>query len=145
MNIMHSWCQRLFNILIFGCWCFSTHKKKPHISDSSHIHKVNNFLASPLPMALQIKKSVLLPTYIYNAKLRLFYFSLFWKVAVVILVPKPSKPKNMETSSRLISLLPTLGKIFGKLLLKRIWPILKENNIIPNIQFGFRTKHSTMH
>ena len=44
----------------------------------------------------------------------------------------------------LISLLPVFSKLFEKLLLKRIKPSLKENNIVPQHQFGFREQHSTI-
>ncbi|VVC42838.1 Endonuclease/exonuclease/phosphatase,Reverse transcriptase domain [Cinara cedri] len=44
-----------------------------------------------------------------------------------------------------ISLLPTCGKLFEKLLLKRLSPIVSEKKIIPNTQFGFRSYHSTIH
>lgn len=37
-----------------------------------------------------------------------------------------------------------LGKLFEKILLKMIHPIILEKGIIPNIQCGFRPKHSTI-
>ena len=91
------------------------------------------------------KKGILLLTFIYNSMLRLSFFPAIWKIAVVILIPKVGKPKNLVSSYRPISLLPTLGKLFEKCLLKRIRPILSEHSIIPNTQFGFRSKHSTLH
>lgn len=77
--------------------------------------------------------------------LRLPYFPTIWKLAVVIIIPKVGKPKNLATSYRPISLLPTLGKLFEKLILLRIRPILREHQIIPTTQFGFRLGHSTIH
>lgn len=59
--------------------------------------------------------------------LRLSFFPATWKIAVVILIPKVGKPKNLISSYRPISLLPTLGKLFEKCLLKRIRPILSEH------------------
>jgi hypothetical protein len=41
---------------------------------------------------------------------------------------------------RPISLLPTIAKIFEKLQLKRLKPLKN----IPDFQFGFRNKHSTI-
>jgi hypothetical protein len=38
------------------------------------------------------------------------YFSAQWKVAQIILLLKPEKPPNKPTSSRLISLLPSISK-----------------------------------
>lgn len=72
--------------------------------------------------------------------LRVSYYPLTWKFSEIILIPKPNKHPDKVTSNRLISLLPTLSKIFEKILLKRL--ITK---IIPNTQFGFRHKHSTIH
>jgi hypothetical protein len=57
---------------------------------------------------------------------------------------KPGKPATEVTSYRPISLLPVLSKLFEKLLLKRLKPIIEEKQIIPNHQFGFRDKHSTI-
>jgi hypothetical protein len=66
-----------------------------------------------------------------------------WKVAEVIMIPKPGKPPNEKTSHRPISLLPIVSKIFEKLLFKRLKPIIEEKNLIPSHQFGFRNRHST--
>jgi hypothetical protein len=53
---------------------------------------------------------------------------------------------NLTPSSyRPISLLPVLGKLFEKALLKRLRLILQNNHIIPNNQFGFRNRHSSIH
>lgn len=56
------------------------------------------------------------------------------------MIRKPDKPANEVTSYRPISLLPALSKLFEKLLLKRLKPLIK----LPDFQFGFRTKHSTV-
>ncbi|VVC29699.1 Reverse transcriptase domain [Cinara cedri] len=91
------------------------------------------------------RKPILLITFIFNAMLRLSYFPLIWKLSTVILIPEPNKPKTLATSYRPISLLPTLAKLFEKIILKRIRPIMQTHKIIPNSQFGFRAKHSTVH
>jgi hypothetical protein len=54
---------------------------------------------------------------------------------------KPGKPPNELTSYQSISLLPTVSKVFEKLLLKRLLPVV-ENNRLYTHQFGFR--HSTI-
>ena len=46
---------------------------------------------------------------------------------------------------RPISILPTLSKIFEKLIYKRLYKFFKDNDIIYNCQFGFRQNHSTIH
>jgi len=57
---------------------------------------------------------------------------------------KPGKPPEHVTSYRPISLLPSLLKLFEKLLLKRLKPIIKARRLIPEYQFEFRNKHSTI-
>lgn len=81
---------------------------------------------------------------IINAAFRLKYVPRQWKVAEVIMIPKPGKPANDKKSYRPISLLPVISKIFEKLLLKRLKPIIEERCLIPPHQFGFREKHSTI-
>lgn len=77
--------------------------------------------------------------------MRLSYFPILWKNSTIILILKPNEPPNCPSSYRPISLLPILSKIFEKLLLKRILPIVTDANILPNSQFGFRNSHSTIH
>jgi len=68
-----------------------------------------------------------------------------WKHAQIILIHKLGKPPETPSSYRPISLLPVLGKLFEKLLLKRILKIATDNKIIPDFQFGFKKNHSTVH
>ena len=83
-------------------------------------------------------------TYICNAVLRLGVFPDTWKVAQIIVIPKPGKPAEEITSYRPISLLPIMSKLFEKLFLSRLQPILIQNKLIPHHQFGFRNQHSTI-
>ena len=83
-------------------------------------------------------------TQLFNAVLRHSYFPKQWKVAEIILIPKPGKPLEEVTSYRPISLLPILSKTFEKLFLKRLKPILAQKHLIPDHQFGFREHHSTV-
>jgi hypothetical protein len=57
---------------------------------------------------------------------------------------KPGKPPNELTSYRSISLLPTVSKVSEKLLSRRLLPMIENNGLIPNHQFGFRQRHSTI-
>lgn len=66
-------------------------------------------------------------------------------MALIIPIAKPSKDHSRTENYRPISLLPTLSKIFEKLILKRINTFINSNNIIPASQFGFRNNHSTIH
>ena len=83
-------------------------------------------------------------THLFNAALRLRYVPMQWKIAEVIMIPKPGKPPEDRTSYRPISLLPCISKLFEKLLLQRLMPIIEEKQLIPSHQFGFRNKHSTI-
>ena len=90
------------------------------------------------------KRAIVFLSYLYNSILRTTYFPLLWKFSTIILIHKPSKPPNDPSSYRPISLLPLFSKIFEKLLLKRLLPILDSQAIIPHHQFGFRSHHSTV-
>ncbi|CAK1544722.1 unnamed protein product [Leptosia nina] len=79
-----------------------------------------------------------------NAMLRLQYFPDLWKISEIIMIYKAGKPANEKTSYRPISLLPTISKLFEKILLDRIMPYLVERKIIPDHQFGFRRQHGTI-
>lgn len=81
---------------------------------------------------------------LFNAVACREHFPSQWKVAQIILIPKPGKPQELVTSYRPISLLPTLSKVFEKVLLKRINKIINRNTLIPAHQFGFRNNHSTV-
>lgn len=89
------------------------------------------------------KKGILLLTILFNAVLRLHHYPLIWKISIINMVAKPGKPPAEITSYRPISLLPLLSKLFEKLLLQRILPILEEQGTIPDHQFGFRMHHGT--
>lgn len=90
------------------------------------------------------RKALVKLTTLINAALRLKYVPDLWKVAEVIMIPKPGKPPQDASSYRPISLLPIMSKLFEKLLLKRLKPIIETQNLIPEHQFGFREKHSTI-
>jgi hypothetical protein len=54
------------------------------------------------------------------------------------------KHPNKLTSYPPIDLLPIVSKVFEKFLLKRLLPIVEINRLIPNHQFGFRQRRSTI-
>lgn len=101
---------------------------------------ISNKVVKNLPM-----KSIVHLAHIYNAALRLSYFPTSWKASVIVTVLKPGKPPENPSSYRPISLLPVLGKILEKIILKRITTIAQSKNSIPNFQFGFRAHHATTH
>lgn len=79
-----------------------------------------------------------------NAAFRLKYVPRQWKIAEVVMIPEPGKPPLEVASYRSISLLPNISKLFEKLLLKRLKPIIESKQLIPSHQFGFRKEHSTI-
>lgn len=60
------------------------------------------------------------------------------------MIPKPGKSMTDVTSNRPISLLPLFSKLFEKLILKRLQPIIEKKALIPNHQYGFRNKQATI-
>ncbi len=81
---------------------------------------------------------------IYNAITRLRHYPSTWKTAKIIPLIKPGKPAEEPASYRPISLLPTLSKLFEKLLHKRILKLINKLNVLPDHQFGFRGKHAAI-
>lgn len=90
------------------------------------------------------KKALVFITTLFNGILRVQYFPMMWKVSQIMMIHKMGKPANEVTSYRPISLLPVLSKLFEKVLLSRLLPVLAENKTIPDHQFGFRAQHSTI-
>lgn len=58
---------------------------------------------------------------------------------------KQDKNALEPSSYRTIILLSSLSKLFERILLKRINSHIELNHLLPNHQFGFRQKHSTIH
>jgi hypothetical protein len=107
-------------------------------------HKAPGFVLLTGRILKQLpKEATTLLTTIYDSMLRLTYFPITWKFALVIMIPKPSKPPHSATSYRPISLLPLMSKLFERLLLKLLQVDTNINDLIPSHQFGFRVKHST--
>lgn len=90
------------------------------------------------------KKAIVKLTTLINASFRLKYVPQMWKIAEVIMILKPGKPPYEVSSYRPVSLLPVISKLYEKLLLKRLKPIIEAKNLIPAHQFGFRENHSTI-
>jgi hypothetical protein len=90
------------------------------------------------------RKAVVKITNLINAAFRQKYVPRLWKMAEVIMIPKPENSPHGSASYRPIPLLPVMSKLFEKLLIKRLKPIIERKNLTPNHQFGFRSKHSTI-
>lgn len=90
------------------------------------------------------KKGVRFLTILFNAVLRIGTFPSQWKVATIIMILKPGKQPNIVDSYRPISLLPILSKVFERILLLKLQPILNDQHLLPDHQFGFRQNHATI-
>jgi hypothetical protein len=66
------------------------------------------------------------------------------KVSQIILILKPGKPLNELSLYWPISLLPIKSKVFEKLFINRLLPVIENNGLIPKHQFGFKQSHSTI-
>lgn len=97
---------------------------------------VSNSLVKNLP-----QKALVLLTKIFNACLALAYFPDRWKTGKVIAIKKPGKDATIPSSYRPISLLPSLAKLFEKIINTRL--IKFSYNKLIDEQFGFRQAHST--
>jgi hypothetical protein len=75
-------------------------------------------------------------TQLFNAILLLNYFPTQRKVAQIILILKLGKPPHDLSSYLPINLLPIVSKLFEKLFLKRLLPLIEHNTLIPPHQFG---------
>lgn len=95
---------------------------------------------SPKILKELTRKGIVLLTSIFNACFRLEHVSNCYKIAQIIMIKKSNKPEEEATSYKPISVLSAISKLFKKLLLKRIKPLIN----LPNHQFGFRNQHSTI-
>lgn len=80
---------------------------------------------------------------IYNYCLSHSLFPNEWKKGILITIPKTKTDHSNIENYRPITLLPTLGKNFEKILGERISK--ETGKYIPTYQFGFKKKTSTIH
>ena len=80
----------------------------------------------------------------FNTLLDLNYFPTAWKKGELVYFKKEGKPDGIASSYRPITLLPILGKVFEKLVLKRLNYHLAQNiHFLSGFQHGFRELRST--
>ncbi|GBM04257.1 Putative protein in type-1 retrotransposable element R1DM [Araneus ventricosus] len=79
----------------------------------------------------------------FNICLKLAKFPDPLKVGKIILFLKSGKSKTGASSYRPISLLPTIEKVFEKLLTQRLHFHFEKNNSLSNLQYRFRDGEST--
>ena len=66
------------------------------------------------------------------------------KIAKVIPIYKSGDHSDFG-NYRPISILPVISKLYEKVMYKRLYSFLTTNNILNKSQYGFRSKHSTIH
>ena len=64
------------------------------------------------------------------------------KISQIVSVPKRSSP-SIPSHYRPISILPTVSKIFEKIIYARVSSFLNKNKLLTNFQYGFRNNAST--
>ena len=95
------------------------------------LKQIIHYLASPL-------------AHIFNLSLSSGIFPSAFKIAKVIPVFKKDDPTHLN-NYRPISILSSLSKILEKIVHKRLYSFLNDNNLLIPNQFGFRNQHSTDH
>lgn len=82
---------------------------------------------------------IVIITRLFNARLRLSHLPPQWKIEKVVMLPKHEKDLLYPQNLRPISLLPTLSKVFERLL-----HFIYDNHLLPDLQFGFRPQFGTV-
>ena len=106
---------------------------------ASRHDQISNKAIKELPV-----KGIALISSIFNAILRLEYYPKTWKTSLITLILKPGKPIHETSSYCPISLLPTMSKLFEKLLTNQLLPLLEDLKTLSDHQFGFRKQHSAI-
>lgn len=64
-----------------------------------------------------------------------------WKIAKIVVLQKPGKDTLYPQTFRPISLLPTVSKVFERLIHTHFYLIIQEQPLFPEYQFGFRSQY----
>jgi hypothetical protein len=113
--------------------------KVPHATTLSRAKAFRNYLLLSSNKTFQELPPAVIKylAQIFNAAMLTGYFPAQWKVAKIILHLKPGKPSNEPISHRPINLLPILSKVYEKLLLHHLLPIIENRWLLPDHQVGF--------
>ena len=65
-------------------------------------------------------------------------FSSFWRVGNVAPLSKCGSGSSSPSDYRPITITPVLSKVFERLLSRRLSAFAEKNDLLPNLQFGFR-------
>ena len=117
------------------------------IEIESIVKELGNDKASDIPISILKKFFPIISGHLanfFNSFMESGIFPDILKVGKITPVFKKGNSQLM-TNYRPISLLPIIGKIFEKVIHKRMYNFFCAMNIIYDKQFGFRHKHSTSH
>ena len=103
------------------------------------LQEVNKILKIPAPVIL-ISLSL---ADLFNLSITTNTFPDDWKVAKVFPLFK-SGERNDPNNFRPISVLPTIARVFERLVYEQMYAYFTENNLIQPRQSGFRSLHSTV-
>lgn len=107
---------------------------------SSGLDGIPNIVLKHIPSSMIRNYTIL-----FNNLLNRSYFPEKWKTAKVVPILKKNKNRNFPASYRPISLLPNISKVFEMIVNDILVEYCDANQIIPECQFGFRRKLSTVH
>jgi len=135
----------------------SNNPKLTDLNESFALHELRRALRDvkkhSAPGADRISYEILqkLPKCSIKAVLKLYNqiwtkddFPVSWRDSIVLPVLKTGKDPKLTTSYRPISLTPTLCKLMEKMVTTRLTYHVEKNNILNNIQCGFRKGRSTI-
>ncbi|XP_026328190.1 uncharacterized protein LOC113236375 [Hyposmocoma kahamanoa] len=93
---------------------------------------------------LLLSLPVILPvvTAMVNRSIETNTFPVDWQHAVIRPIPKINNPSNL-TDIRPISILSCVSKVLETIVAKQVTNFLESHEVLPNVQSGFRKKHST--
>lgn len=107
---------------------------------SSDFDGIQNILLKRLPNKIKWYYTVL-----FNNALNNTYFPRKWEKAKLLAITKKDKGGSSPANLRPISLLPNISKVFEIIINNSLNSFCAKNYIIPENQFDFRHKHSTIH
>lgn len=81
---------------------------------------------------------------VINGELMKNEFDDDWKIARLVLIPKPGKQIEHVGSYRPLCIISTLGKLYEKLIVERLIKETEEKKVLTEHQFGFRKGKSTI-